>query len=488
MWIRQFVFPLLAVVLIGGTISSLTLIVPSSASATPAWHDGIVETAQADNRFAGPDSSMPRTEADIRSSVRTVAIDETTKDAKPKGSARPYGLTVLWALMAVFVGGMALNLTPCVYPLIPVTIAFFGGRTEQGRGRLAIHAVLYVCGLSITNSLLGVIAALTGNILGGALQNPIVLTAVAVILLVFAASLFGLWEFQLPERLRNSASKSYAGYFGSFFMGLTLGVVAAPCLGPFVVGLLTWVAAMGSPWMGFLVFFVLSLGLGVPLFVLAMFSGALEKLPGSGAWMLWVRKLMGWVLIAMAVYFVRPLFPERIADIALAAVVIAAGVYLGWIDRTEAGFRQFAFMKKAVGAVCVGAAIYFVSTSFVTQPGIVWQPYSDTLKEQAQQSNKPVMVDFSAAWCGPCKQLKKVTFTDPAVVRQAQNFMTLEVDLTSAEDLSNRKLAKDFSIKGVPTVVFFDRQGRERTDLRLEGFVPPKEFLTTMEQLTGSGS
>ncbi|AFM25943.1 protein-disulfide reductase DsbD family protein [Desulfomonile tiedjei] len=488
MWIRKPLLRFLAIVLIGGTVSFLPLIFTSSTFATSAWHNGITEADHAGKRFAHVDSPMPPAELDLRSSVTIVAADETAKNAKPKGSARPYGLTVLWALLAVFVGGMALNLTPCVYPLIPVTIAFFGGRTEQGRGKLAIHAALYIIGLSITNSLLGVIAALTGNILGSALQNPFVLSAVAVILLAFAASLFGLWEFQLPERLRNSASKSYAGYFGSFFMGLTLGVVAAPCLGPFVVGLLTWVAAMGSPWMGFLVFFVLSLGLGVPLFVLAMFSGALEKLPGSGAWMLWVRKLMGWVLIAMAVYFVRPLFPEWIADITLAAVVIAAGVYLGWIDRTEAGFRQFEFVKKTVGVVCVGAAIYFVSTSFTTRPGIVWQPYSATLIEQAQKSNKPVMVDFSAAWCGPCKQLKKVTFTDPAVVRQAQNFMTLEVDLTSAEDLSIRKLAKDFSIKGVPTVVFFDKEGRERADLRLEGFVPPKKFLATMEQVTGSGS
>ena len=103
------------------------------------------------------------------------------------------------------------------------------------------------------------------------------------------------------------ASKSYAGYFGSLFMGLTLGVVAAPCIGPFVLGLLTWVASMGSPWLGFIVFFTLSLGLGLPLFFLAMFSGKIEKLPRSGEWMLWIRKLMGWILVGMAAYFIRPL-------------------------------------------------------------------------------------------------------------------------------------------------------------------------------------
>lgn len=188
MWIRKLLLSFLAIVLIGGTVSFLPLIFASSASATSAWHNGI----NAGKQFATVDSPVSLSEFDLRSSVKTVAVDETKKNAKPQGSARPYGLTVLWALMAVFVGGMALNLTPCVYPLIPVTIAFFGGKTEQGRGRLAIHAALYVFGLSITNSLLGVMASLTGNILGGALQNPFVLSAVAVILLVFAASLFGL--------------------------------------------------------------------------------------------------------------------------------------------------------------------------------------------------------------------------------------------------------------------------------------------------------
>ena len=132
--------------------------------------------------------------------------------------------------------------------------------------------------------------------MGAILQNPVVLGVVATVLLFFATSLLGFWELRLPAGLTQAASKTYTGYFGSLFMGLTLGAVAAPCIGPFVLGLLTWVASMGSPWLGFIVFFTLSLGLGTPLFLLAMFSGQIEKLPRSGEWMLWVRKLMGWAL------------------------------------------------------------------------------------------------------------------------------------------------------------------------------------------------
>ena len=149
-----------------------------------------------------------------------------------------------------------------------------------------------------------------------AAKSRLFFSSIAGILIFFATSLFGLWELRLPGALTQMAGKSHTGYFGSLFMGLTLGVVAAPCIGPFVLGLLTWVAGIGSAWLGFLVFFVLSLGLGLPLFVLALFSGQLQRLPRAGGWMLWVRKLMGWVLVGMAVYFIRPILPDAFEDAA----------------------------------------------------------------------------------------------------------------------------------------------------------------------------
>ncbi len=157
------------------------------------------------------------------------------------------GWAMVWTMLGIFLGGMALNLTPCVYPIIPITVSYFGGKSGQGQGRLVVHGLFYLAGLAFTNSALGVAAALTGGLMGSLLQNPLVLLTVAAILIFFAASLFGFWELRLPGSLTQAASKSYAGYFGSLFMGLTLGVVAAPCIGPFVLGLLTWVASMGSP-------------------------------------------------------------------------------------------------------------------------------------------------------------------------------------------------------------------------------------------------
>ena len=139
---------------------------------------------------------------------------------KPETAGPLNGWAMVWTLLGIFVGGMALNLTPCVYPLIPITVSYFGGRSAKGRGKLTGHGLCYIGGLAITNSSLGVLAALTGGLMGAMLQNPFVFAAVAVILLAFAASLFGFWELRVPYWLTQAASKSYSGSFGSLFKGL----------------------------------------------------------------------------------------------------------------------------------------------------------------------------------------------------------------------------------------------------------------------------
>ena len=214
-------------------------------------------------------------------------------------------------------------------------------------------------------------------------------------------------------------------------MGLTIGVVAAPCVGPFVLGLLTWVAGMGSPWLGFIVFFTLSLGLGLPLFFLAIFSGNISKLPRSGEWMLWVRKLMGWVLVGMAAYFIRPILP-KIAEISvIAAVAMAAGLHLGWFDRTTASFRTFEWIKtgSVIGAMVIATIV--IGTWAMQGPGVDWEPYSAELLSEAKKRKMPVIIDFYADWCSPCRELEEITFHNKEVVKQANlTFIMIKVDLT----------------------------------------------------------
>lgn len=423
--------------------------------------------------------------------VESMPIPEPVTAGEGSGSPGPlHGWAMLWTLLGIFAGGMALNLTPCVYPLIPITVSYFGGQAAQsdgrgeGRGRLVTHGLCYIFGLAVTNSVLGVAASLTGGLMGAMLQNPAVLLGVAAILVFFATSLFGLWEMRLPSGLIRAAAKSYTGYFGSLFMGLTLGVVAAPCIGPFVLGLLTWVAGMGSPWLGFIVFFTLSLGLGLPLFVLAVFSGQLKRLPRSGGWMIWVRKLMGWVLVGMAAHFIRPLLPGHGGVILTACIALAAGLHLGWIDKSEANFRAFPVLKGFTGIAGLVFAVFLIASLAMQGPGVTWRPYAEETLEEARQLNKPVILDFYATWCTPCRELETVVFHDSAVVKQAEkDFIMIKIDVTKGGNPLHERLLARYMVKGVPTIVFLNGDGRERPDLRLVDYQSPGKFVEHMAKV-----
>ncbi|HEU4366096.1 MAG TPA: cytochrome c biogenesis protein CcdA, partial [Candidatus Krumholzibacteria bacterium] len=329
-----------------------------------------------------------------------------------------------------------------------------------------------------------------GSLFGSALQNPIVLAVVALVMVGLAMSMFGFYEIRVPMRLAGVAGTAKQGALGSFLMGLTVGIVAAPCIGPFVLGLLTFVGESGSLFLGFSLFFVLALGLGVPFVVLAIASGNIARLPKSGEWMEWIRKLFGVVLLAMALFFLRPVVGDPLYYAGLGAVFVVGGVLLGFIVRARSTSIFFNAFRRFVG---VAAPLY--GLYLVLAPGnilgrssgarIEWIAYAESELAGAIAGGKPVVIDFSADWCLPCKELEHRTFNQPEVVEAARGIVPLKADLTEHGSPEVRAVRRKFNIRGVPTIVFIDAAGAERTDLRAVEFIDKDDFLERLFHITG---
>ncbi len=391
---------------------------------------------------------------------------------------------LLLTFILVFLGGLALNLTPCVYPLIPITVSYFGGQSESKKGKLVLNAVIYLLGMAVMYSSLGLFAALTGSMFGDLLRHPGAIMLVAVILVALALSMFGLYEIRPPAVLSQIGGKNREGFFGTFMMGLTVGIIAAPCIGPFVVGLLAYVGEKGDPLLGFTLFFVLALGLGLPFLFLAIFSGAISVIPSSGMWMVWVKQVFGVILLGMALYFLEALIPEDIYHYILGIFLVIGGIYLGWITKAKTHGSGFKTIRSIVGIVFVGVGLFFIAPSQANLgPRIDWQEASREKMAVSISSGKPVIMDFSADWCLPCKELDHFTFADARVVEYSEKIDMLFADLTTSGNAEVELLKKKFGVLGVPTVIFLDSKGNERSDLRFVGFVDADDFLDRMKKL-----
>ena len=397
-------------------------------------------------------------------------------------AARLAGMSLPLLLITVFFGGLALNLTPCVFPLIPITIGFFSQQKKDGAGGAFGLAFAYFIGIALTYSVLGVLAALGGAIFGGALQNPIVVGVIVLVLLALAASMFGAWEIR-PPAWAMQASGGRSGMLGALIMGLLMGIIAAPCIGPFVIGLLTFVGQKGDPVFGFFVFFALAAGLGLPYLLLGTFTGLVNRLPASGAWMIGVRRVFGVILIAMAAYFAAPMLPGRGGDWLMGVTLALGALYLLVVDRT--GHEQPA-IDRVMRLVCAGLLVVGLSMLPIAPgggPAVAdgehreWAAFDQGEYEAALASGKPVIVDFYADWCAPCKELDEKTFADPRVAEVLEGFVRFKVDQTRASQEAVA-LAKQFSVLGVPTVMVF-RDGEEV--FRIIGFEPPEQFLPRVQ-------
>jgi thiol:disulfide interchange protein DsbD len=366
--------------------------------------------------------------------------------------------------------------------MVAVTVSVFGAREARSRWEGAALSAAFVLGIVAMFVPLGVAAGLSGSMFGSVLQNRWVVTAMALLFLVLAASLFGAFELALPSALTNRlATLGGIGYKGAFLLGLACGLIASPCTGPVLTGILTWIAKTKSAALGALAMGAFALGLGAPFFVVGTFA---VQLPKSGRWMVHVKSVLGLVLVVVALYFLNTAFPALGASVKpntvlfLGAIVaILLGLLLGAVHREFSEPGVAPKLGKGLGLALVSAGL-FAAVLGLVKPSttLAWEKGDlEVARQRALRENRPLLVDFTAAWCGACKELDKVTFAAPEVGVEMGRFVAVKVDATNDDDPRVGRTLERFRVVGLPTVLVFDSRGNET--IRYTDFVTPAEFL-----------
>lgn len=456
----------------------------------PAAFAGDAVTIDAALRYQACDDTTCLPPASVRASLAVPVGEAGAVPAGATSSGAPGGAGdastfarlldesgLLITLGAMLLLGVGLNLTPCVYPLISVTIAYFGAGHAQARGRVAWLAGIYVLGIALSFSALGLVAALSGGLFGAALQRPVVVVAIAALMIALALGSFGLYQVRVPAALMRWAGGTTRGAAGALFMGLTMGIVAAPCVGPIMVGLLVFVGSRQDALLGFALFFFLALGMGLPYVALALAAGSIRALPRSGEWLVWTEHLFGWILLCLAAYFLSTIAPAPLRHWMLPAAVAAAGLHLGFLDRAGRALRGFPALKAAVGIGLLAVAVWLIRPADPAQ-AIAWEPFERWVANRhVDPAERPTLLEFGAEWCIPCREMETTTYVDADVVREAARFQMVKADLTEESDAS-AAMTREFAVRGVPTVILLAPDGGEHR--RMVGYVGPDEMLAAM--------
>ncbi len=441
-------------------------------------------------------------------------------------------------LLLLFGFGMVMSLSPCIYPMIPVTLAVVG---TQSKEKGILHglglSLTYVVGMALVFALIGYLSATAFSGIIAFMQSPWVMVPFALLMLALSFSMFGVYELQAPQFLRDKlggsgGGESRTGLIGVFLMGMASGLVASPCVGPVLGGLLLMLATTGDGLLAFISLFTFGMGMGVLLIGVGTFPALWGAMPNAGGWMETINKAMGLLLVGMALYFVRPaiVIPEQYYYPLVGAVLVLVATFMGtfdaqpegasWWDRTRKALgilvlvsglivfvgsnMQFGFLGQSLRSIQPETIISAPSKTIASTPSkntetpnvplpekVQWekihtgenvQAFLDAKRAEAKAAGKPVMIDFWATWCVYCKKLDKAVWNQPPVVEESLRFVTIKIDATKADDEEMTAIKTAFKVPGLPRVIFIDSRG-EVLHGQTVGFTPPEEMLEIMKSI-----
>ncbi|MEH8160139.1 protein-disulfide reductase DsbD [Aeromonas veronii] len=434
----------------------------------------------------------------------TASTAETAQSVAPVSQqdqlAAALGHQGFWlSIVAFFALGLGLAFTPCVFPMYPILTGIIAGAGHRlSTGRAFLLSLVYVQGMAVTYTLLGLVVASAGLKFQAALQHPYVLIALSVMFVLLALSMFGLYTLQLPSslqtRLSGLSNRQQGGsVVGVAIMGMISGLVCSPCTTAPLSGALIYVAQSGDLWLGGAALYALSLGMGLPLLLLGTSGGKL--LPKAGAWMDVIKQLFGFALLAVPILLLSRLWSDQVTTLAWLGWGLLLCGYLYHHNQHQPhsvarSVRGFVLLLAMISAVVVGKDLLqptppaaITADAGQTAPQFIRIKTQADLKVQlAAARGKPVLLDLYADWCVACKEFEHKTFSDAAVREHFGQMVLLQADVTANDD-ADIELLNGLNVLGLPTLIFFDREGKELTGLRVTGFMGPAEFLGKLDQL-----
>ncbi|MGX5833227.1 protein-disulfide reductase DsbD [Aeromonas piscicola] len=440
---------------------------------------------------------MVASTSDVAQASMDAAAD-TTASSQQDQLAAALGSQGFWLSIAAFFAlGLGLAFTPCVFPMYPILTGIIAGAGHHLSTRRAfLLSFVYVQGMAVTYTLLGLVVASAGLKFQAVLQHPYVLIGLSVMFVLLALSMFGLYTLQLPSslqtRLSGLSNRQQGGsVLGVGIMGMISGLVCSPCTTAPLSGALIYVAQSGDLWLGGAALYALSLGMGLPLLLLGTSGGKL--LPRSGAWMDVIKQLFGFALLAVPILLLSRLWSDQTATLAWLSWGLVLCGYLYHHNQHQShsvarSLRGFVLLLAMISAVVVGKDLLLPepgvkANADVQAPQFIRIKTLDDLKMQlAAARGKPVLLDLYADWCVACKEFEHKTFSDPAVRERFGQMVLLQADVTANDD-ADVELLNGLNVLGLPTLIFFDRAGNEVSGQRVTGFMGPAEFLGQLDKL-----